>query len=433
MTPSYLHAPVDLLSTQALTATGLRARLVDVGNEAEVSEWVRADFRGFHHGNPSQETVAEFRKDLAQVRTVGVYDPNAANGWPVGTVASWVTDLTLPGGTRLASWAISSVTVAPTHRRRGMATALLEGELRTARAAGVPLAILTVSESVIYGRWGFGPATFATSWSVDTKRVRWVGGATPGTLSFTNPDEYANTANRVITKIMTERHGEIDTRVRPMAQRRLFVPLSGDEYPERHRLVRYDSPTGEPEGFINYMVEERPDYTQHRVTVEYLAATSDRALRALWRYVLELDLVSEVRVALRGVDEPVHALVSDVRGAKVTGVEDHLWVRILDVPAVLSARRYEADDTLVFEVTDEQEFTTGRYRLTVTEGVSTVEATDAEADATLAVSTLGSLVLGHRWAHQLALAEKIVAVPSVVDRIDRLFGTAVPPRLSTWF
>ena len=55
-------------------------------------------------------------------------------------------------------WAISMVTVAATHRRRGIARGLLEGELRAAASAGVPMAGLTVTEATIYGRYGFGPA-----------------------------------------------------------------------------------------------------------------------------------------------------------------------------------------------------------------------------------------------------------------------------------
>ena len=122
----------------------------------------------------------------------------------------------MPGGARVDSWAISSVTVAPTHRRRGIARAFLTGELRTAQALGLPLAILTVSESVIYGRWGFGPATFASEWRVDTKRVRWAGGETPGRLSFTQPEDYRETGRAVLDRVMAGRTGEIGlTRTSP--------------------------------------------------------------------------------------------------------------------------------------------------------------------------------------------------------------------------
>jgi predicted acetyltransferase len=309
-----------------------------------------------------------------------------------------------------------------------VARALLGSELRTAAAQGVPLAILTVSESVIYGRWGFGPATFASEWRVDTKRVRWAGPQTGGRLAFTDPESYREDGYRVLDAVMASRPGEIG--LSPYLADRLIGPLKGTPDAERFRLVRYDSADGEPQGFVSYTVKSEDDFTRHRVEVEYLAAATDEALVALWRYLLELDLVAEVRAWTRGVDEPLHALVSDVRGARVTAVEDHLWVRILDIPAALEARAYERDGSLVLDVSDDLGLAAGRYRLTVTDGAARVEATDDEPDVTLPVSALGSVYLGHDLARGLALAGRITGDAVA---LDRLFRTAVPPRLSTWF
>lgn len=433
MTETYLTAPLDARSAADLDAVGLRLALVDTADEGAFTEWIRADFRGFHARKPTDETLAEARGYLADRRTTAVYDdsvpnPSTTPRRPVGTVNSWVAPLTVPGGGTLDSWAISSVTVAPTHRRRGMATALLGAELRTAQSLGVPAAILTVSESVIYGRWGFGPATFATAWSVDAKRVRWAGGETPGRLAFTEPDEYRETGRRVLDRVMAGRAGEIG--MTPYLADRLIGPLTGSSERDKHRLVRYDSPTGEPEGFVNFTVTETSDFVRHTVEVHYLAAATDAALTALWRFLLELDLVAEVKAWTRGVDEPLHALVSDVRGARVTALDDHLWVRILDVPAALAARGYERDGSLVLDVTDELGLADGRYRLTVTEGVGVVTATTDAPEVTLPVAALGSVYLGHDCARALAVAGRITGDTAA---LDRLFRTATPPRLSTWF
>lgn len=426
MTETYLTAPVDERSKGDLEAGGLRFALVDPSDTAAVDAWITADFRGFHGRRPTEEVLEEARANFGGRRTTAVYDDAAT---PVGTVNSWVAPLTVPGGERLDTWAISSVTVAPTHRRRGIATALLGAELRTAQALGVPAAILTVSESVIYGRWGFGPATFATGWSVDTKRVRWAGAPTPGRLSFTTPAEYRETGAAVLAEAMAARHGEIG--LEPYLADRLMGPLKGDDDAARYLLVRYDSPEGRPEGFVSYVVRGgEQDFARHVVEVNYLAAASDAALAALWRYLLELDLVAEVKAWTRGVDEPLHALVSDIRGAQVTSVQDHLWMRILDVPATLAGRRYESDGDLVLEVTDDLGFADGRYRLIVEDGEARVEAATDEPDVTLPVEALGSVYLGHDLARGLALAGRI---HGDADSLDRLFRTSVPPRLSTWF
>lgn len=427
MTETHLTAPVDERSQIALAESGLRLALVDPSDNAALDAWIVADFRGFHGRRPTEEVLEEARGNFGGRRTTAVYDDGVST--PVGTVNSWVAPLTVPGGAALDAWAISSVTVAPTHRRRGVATALLGGELRTAHRLGVPAAILTVSESTIYGRWGFGPATFATGWSIDTKRVRWAGGPTPGRLSFTTPEEYRETGYAVLAEAMASRAGEIG--LEPYLADRLIGPLKGDDDGARRLLVRYDSPQGRPEGFVSYTVRGgEDDFSRHVVEVAYLAAATDAALTALWRYLLELDLVAEVKAWTRGVDEPVQLLVQDVRGAQITSVQDHLWVRILDVPRTLASRRYESDGDLVLEVTDELGFAGGRYRLIVEDGEARVETTTDAPDVTLPVEALGSVYLGHDLARGLALAGRI---QGDAEALDRLFRTAVPPRLSTWF
>lgn len=427
MSETHLTAPVDERSQTALAGSGLRLSLVDPGDTAALDAWIVADFRGFHGRRPSEGVLEEARGSFAGRRTTAVYDEGVST--PVGTVNSWVAPLTVPGGGALETWAISSVTVAPTHRRRGIATALLGAELRTAHALGIPAAILTVSESTIYGRWGFGPATFATSWSIDSKRVRWAGAATPGRLSFTTPEEYRETGHAVLAEAMASRPGEIG--LEPYLADRLIGPLKGDEDGARRLLVRYDSPEGRPEGFVSYVVRGGDeDFSRHVAEVHYLAAATDAALTALWRYLLELDLVAEVKAWTRGVDEPVQLLVQDVRGARVTGVHDHLWVRILDVPAALAGRRYESDGDLLLEVTDALGFADGRYRVIVEDGEARVEPTTDAPDVTLPVESLGSVYLGHDLARGLALAGRL---QGDADALDRLFRTAVPPRLSTWF
>ncbi|WP_434315368.1 sterol carrier protein domain-containing protein [Leifsonia sp. P73] len=228
---------------------------------------------------------------------------------------------------------------------------------------------------------------------------------------------------------MASRPGEIG--LEPYLADRLLGPLKGDDDAARYLLVRYDSPDGRPEGFVSYVVRGgEEDFSRHVVEVNYLAAATDAALTALWRYLLELDLVAEVKAWTRGVDEPVQLLVQDIRGARITSVQDHLWVRILDVAATLTARRYESDGDLVLEVTDALAFADGRYRLIVEDGEARVESTTDAPDVTLPVETLGSVYLGHDLARGLALAGRL---HGDAEALDRLFRTAVPPRLSTWF
>ena len=152
-------ATLDDALRERLAASGLEPRLVAVDDSDAFAHWFQVVARGFLDGERSDEEVAASRERGGHRRRTGIFDPSAPMpDAPVATIASWIGELTVPGGRGIRSCAISAVTVAPTHRRRGIARAMLEGELRTAVAAGIPIAMLTVSESQLYGRYGFAPA-----------------------------------------------------------------------------------------------------------------------------------------------------------------------------------------------------------------------------------------------------------------------------------
>src|SRR4051812_4460672 len=86
----------------------------------------------------------------------------------VATFRSFTTPLTVPGGEVVAD-AVTNVTVAPTHRRRGLLSTLMRDDLAAAAGRGESVAILIASEWPIYGRYGFGAATDIATWEVDTR------------------------------------------------------------------------------------------------------------------------------------------------------------------------------------------------------------------------------------------------------------------------
>ena len=52
------------------------------------------------------------------------------------------------------------------------------------------------------------------------------------------------------------------------------------------------------------------------------------------------------------VDEPLRWMLADPRRMFTKGMHDFLWVRLLDIPAAMAARRYQVEDSLVVEVAD---------------------------------------------------------------------------------
>uniref|UniRef100_UPI000FD8DC37 GNAT family N-acetyltransferase n=1 Tax=Microbacterium sp. CPCC 204701 TaxID=2493084 RepID=UPI000FD8DC37 len=139
---AFRAGPVDDQSRERLASGGLDYRRVDVDGDA-FGSWLQVVARGFQDGERSAEQVAAAQERSGYRRVTGVYDPvSPVPEAPVATIASWLGELTVPGGAAIPSCAISAVTVSPTHRRRGIARAMLEGELRAAGAAGIPMAML---------------------------------------------------------------------------------------------------------------------------------------------------------------------------------------------------------------------------------------------------------------------------------------------------
>jgi predicted acetyltransferase len=427
------NAPADPAADEAVAANGLEYRVIDTGDAAVFDPYLQAEMRGFLAGEQSDEQLGGARDGLAFRRFVGVYDPDSLDvAQPVGTVNSWVTDLALPGGRGIPMWAISGVTVAPTHRRKGIARAMLEGELRTAAGAGVAIAGLTVSEATIYGRFGFSPATYATEWSIETKRAAWVGPRPEGRLDFIDRTRLRDRLAELHGRVRTSRPGEIEAW--PGLWRRMAGLAPGQEGGGKVRAVRYADAGGTTRGIAVYRLsDEGTDFTKHELELHYLLSETPDAYAALWRFALEHDLVSTVKAPLRSVDEPVRWMIADQRGAKVeTG--EHGWLRILDVPTVLTARTYAAAGSSVLRVTDPLGFTEGTWRLSIDDsGHAEVTASADPADVTLTVNGLSSILLGGVRAVTLRSAGIIDADEAIAVALDATFSSPETPYLSLWY
>ena len=443
-------APEDATAVANLAEQGLRYTLVDTQDEAAFGAWLHADDRGFLQASRSDALVKPSAAGIGYRRTIGVYDdalaaqPGAASdvaGWPIATVNSWPGQLTLPGSTiekprTLPSWAISSVTVAATHRRRGIARNLLEGELRTAAALGVPMAMLTVSESSIYGRFGFAPAAFATEWTIDTRRVKWSGSAASGRVEYLSVAQYRDEVPKLYDRVRLTSPGEID--VWPLR----WDQLVGSTEPESERTkglraARYVDAEGVTRGLVLFrLTGGDDDFSQHTVTVSRLDAETPDADLALWRFLLELDLTIELKATLRRPEEPMRWLLGDFRAAHVD-IWEHQYLRVLDVAAVYEARGYLGTGSVVFDVADSLGFADGIWRLdagpkpTVTRLKDVPDATPA---LRLSVNELSAIYLGGVTATTLVAAGRIAELaPGSAAAADALLRVERAPWLSVWY
>jgi len=405
--------------------------------------------RGFHHARPVAAEVERERAVLADRRLLGVYDDSAAEPEvPVATISGWPTGLSVPGDRSVDAWAVSSVTVAPTHRRRGIARAMLEAELRAATEAGAAVAVLTVTEATIYGRYGFAPAARSATLSVDRRRAHWIGPDSPGRVNLVEPAALRDLAPQLARRAVARTPGEID-RWPALLDRVLGLVEPDDERSRQIRAIRYDDEHGEPQGFATYRITREPD-RPGLLQVGFFAAATDDAERALWRTLVEVDFIDEVRSMLRSVDEPLPWLLEDRRAVTVSDVVDHLWVRVLDPVAALRARRYGSSGSLTLEIEDPLGHAGGTFEVEVAnDGSAEVNRVDeAAADAQtggsrrrrragtlrLGVRELGAIYLGDVRPTTLVRAGRITeATPDAAALADRLFSASKAPQLSIWF
>ena len=104
---------------------------------------------------PDPVKAERFERLLPLERMHGAW----SNGTIVGGAGAFAFNLTVPGGD-LPTAGVSVVGVLPTHRRRGVLRSLMRAQLDDAHERGEPLAALWASEESIYGRFGYGLASF---------------------------------------------------------------------------------------------------------------------------------------------------------------------------------------------------------------------------------------------------------------------------------
>lgn len=428
-----LTLPLDQTSSADLAAVGLEYRRIDADGEG-FRPFQRAVARGFLGGESSDDEAAHARKTLRTRRLTGVFDAAGSEPEvPVGTIDSWASTLTTSPGRTADLWSISAVTVAPTHRRRGIARAMIGGELRTAADAGFALAGLTVTEATIYGRWGFSPAAWASDVVVDTRRARWTGPATPGRLDFVPRDAVVAHVRAIHERVRVSRPGSVpgwDGRWRAIAG-----AAPGDKEAEKVRAVVYRDVDGVERGILIYTLDENDDYSSHVLNVRSLFADGDDAYAALWRFAIEHDLVGTVKAWLQAPVPPVQWMVSDRRAVTAT-LTDHHWLRVLDVAGALSSRAYAAPLDAIVRVDDPLGFADGTWAVRIDEAreavVSPADA-DAPVDVQLTVGALGSLLLGGVRASELAAAGLVRGDAGAIAAIDAAFAPAMTPLLDIWY
>ncbi|MFE1148913.1 GNAT family N-acetyltransferase [Streptomyces albidoflavus] len=357
---------------------------------------------------------------------------STADGRLVGTAATYSFELTLPGGTVVPAGGLTAVGVLPTHRRQGVLSAMMRQQLADLRDRGESVGVLLSSEAPIYGRFGYGPATYTSKLTLTrgeaalaVPRAR---GEAPapetGSVEVVRRDRCGDLLEEVYDRYRRAQPGALSRPHRWWELRAGQPPLS----PAPRYLAVHRDADGAPDGYASYAVESGT------LTVDEIITPDDAVFTALVRYVLGHDLVSKVVLRHVPADHPLRWQLADFRAAEVSGVTDWLWVRLLDVPGALTARGWSVDGELVLDVDDPFLGEHGRYRLTVRDGKADCVPTDRAPDLSLDIRDLGSLYLGGTAPSTLVRAGHVTAHhPGAAALADALFRTERAPHCLHWF
>ncbi|WP_255148898.1 GNAT family N-acetyltransferase [Halorarius halobius] len=343
----------------------------------------------------------------------GLYPPDGDD--PVSLLSSYEFTTQLRGAS-LPMGGVSTVATLPEHRRQGYVEQLLRELCGEYREEGTPLSALWPFAAPFYRQFGWATCNRYLEWSAAPADLRGAASDPAGTWRQLDRGDW---------EPLDAVHEAA------VAGHELAVDRTEDWWTER--VVR----SWDTDPFVYaWFDDDRPRaYLVYRVTGEW----GDRTLRVEELGAVDFEAFGHVVRFLADHDSQVHTV--EFTTAPDPGLLDRVddpaevdcelkagpMLRLVDVPATLSALSYPADGRVVLDVSDPLlDSVAGRYVLAVTDGTATCETADGAADAALEVGALSQLVCGYRTASTLARAGELDADAATVETLDALFPEASP-------
>lgn len=394
----------DAVRMRVARVNGLRFRAV---RPAEIAPAARQSLEAFGGSSAEQEaTEARFRKALEAGQLWGV----DADGALVGHCRLLAVDHFF-GGRPVRSLDVGGVAVSAKHRRKGVATALMESAAAWGAHQGMALSLLYPGVPALYRRLGWEMAGTFPRYRLDTPMA--VPRAEPMRPAHEDDwpaiaachEQYASTLNGP-----GRRSGQQWTRLRGGSAQHV---LDGGDGIEAYVLVYRHAEPG-----------ERPDGP---ASVDW-AATTFRGMRAVVALLASPAIPDSARVHAPPADTWAPWL--DSWGVPDTG--GLFWMaRPLGFAAAVAARGFPAgvagavtlavDDRLLAEVR-------GPWRLEVAGCRGTLEPART-ADVLMDVRAVGPLFTGFRSPRQLALAGLLDGSAEALDLLGAMFAGPAPVAL----
>lgn len=396
-------------------------------------------------GGPVVHEVPESAEEFARLcpleRQVAVYDGARI----VGGCRSYEFQLSVPGGSMVPVGGLAAVGILPTDTGRGGLPAMMRAHLEQSLELGDIASVLMSSESGLYGRYGYGQATDFSEWRTNTAAVRLRSDVPEpqGTIRIiTDLDDAAQLLAEVHDKAISQCAGGLS---RSADWWHLILRNKKRDWiggGEQFVAVRRDV-DGNLDGYCLWTVEEDESLSdttsghgrvRDAVRVAELVGVTAEAETHLFLFLQSIPL-TKTMIWVQGPLDPVarHQL-ADPRQLWQHARIDMLWLRPLDIAALLTTRAWNGSGRVVLDVHDAfMPEVGGTFVLDVTNGSAEVSRTSDAADVSLTAADLGAMYLGGMAPHELRRAGRIMGTDSATHTLSHLMLTTRPPFTLTKF
>lgn len=354
----------------------------------------------------------------------------------VAHVAAFRFDSTVPGGARVPTAGVTRVGVLPTHTRRGLLTQLMHRLLRDSHEQGNVLSALHASETSIYRRFGFAIATDAVAAVITSERTKpWRSTSLAGSMRLLPHTQVLDVVPDLYERVARWHVGSISRPawMWPRILKDASQPTA-EPYGKGSFVAVHSDTDGADDGFVFYEVDWDETFAKNPTgvgKVHDLWGASPAVELGLWRYLLDIDLITTWKAQPRPVDEPVRRAMHDSRAYEAVQRFDDQWIRILDVDAALTARTYGAtSDSVEIGVHDPMfPANTGTWRISATGAVQSDQPSEIE----VGIDTLSAAYFGSVSWHDLATIGAVTTSAELLTRLDTLFAVRPSPFCGTGY
>lgn len=367
-----------------------------------------------------------------------LFDPERSlcafeNGKIVGNVASYYTDMTIPGGTFLPTAGVAQVSVQATHRRKGILTMLMRRQLNEINERDEPIAFLGASETAIYGRFGYGVSSFIQEWEFDKhNNTKFINGFNPkGQIQFIEIEDAKKIFPDVYEKIRPSRPGFVSRK------RANWDNNTGWDWVFKKSTLFGQNPNrffikytvnSETQGYAIYKVNQTGPFAGELTIMELMALNID-AYKSLWRFCLDMDLVNTVKAPDRPLDDPILWMLQNSRRKRT--LTDSGWLRIVNAEKALAKRAYSFEGEINLQIEDKVcDWNDGIFNLQGSPLGAKCNRSSEKADIVISASSLASIYFGTTSFSNLFSAGLVEEnTPGSIQIADSMFRTNNYP----WF